>query len=114
MNTADYVSLNVPGLLAHYSNPSPEWRAIVLAWSETQLAVFEKHGLIKKDAAVLRQPLEERVVKFSDYTPSGQAFVQTGAVDKWLAACDKRGSVSAYKDSASLEKRVLKFLKGAR
>jgi len=112
MRTADYVSLNVPRLLARYSNPTPEWRAKVLAWSKTQLAVFQKHDLIKNDAAVLREPLEKRVVKFSDYTPSGQAFVRTGAVDKWLAACDKRGSVSAYEDSASLEKRVLKFLKG--
>lgn len=113
MTNTDYISLNVPRLLARYSNPSPEWRAKVLAWSGTQLQLFRKHLLIREEAEALRVPMEEVVVRFSDYTAQGQAFVRTGAVDKWLASCDRKGTLSAFEDPAPLEKRILKFLNSA-
>lgn len=113
MSNLDFKDLNVPGLLGRYSNPSSQWRATVLALARTQLELFQKHGLIKKDAAALRVPLENAVVMFSDYTPQGQAFLRSGAVDKWLASCDRKGTLSAYEDPAPLERRILKFLGNA-
>lgn len=109
MSNVDYISLNVPGLLTHFSNPSPDWRAKVLALATTQLEIFKKHRLIRDDAEALGMSIEQVVVRFSDYTPAGQAFVSSGAVDKWLAACDRKGSVEAYKDHRLLERRVRKF-----
>lgn len=110
MSDLDYISLNVPGLLARYVNPSPDWRAKVVALSKTQLDLFRKHNLIRHDADALRAGVEQAVVRFSDYTPEGQAFVRTGAVDKWLAACDRKGSLQAYEDPMPLERRICAFL----
>ena len=110
MNDLDYVSLNVPRLLAHFVNPTPDWHAKVVALASTQLRLFQKHSLIRHDAEALRMPIEKAVVRFSDYTPEGQAFVQSGAVEKWLTACDRKGSVEAYEDPALLEKRIRAFL----
>ena len=112
MSDLDYISLNVPGLLARYVNPSPDWRAKVMAFSKTQLDLFRKHKLIREDAEALHTPVEQVVVRFSDYTPEGQAFVRSGAVDKWLAACDRKGSLQAYEDSAPLERRIREFFDG--
>lgn len=112
MSDLDYISLNVPGLLARFVNPSPDWRAKVVALSTTQLGVFQKYGLIRHDAEALRMPIEKAVVRFSDYTPEGQALVRSGAVEKWLKACDRKGSVEAYADPALLERRVRAFIDG--
>lgn len=110
MNGNDYISLNVPGLLTRFSNPTPEWRAKVLAFAATQLSTFEEHGLISAGAEALRVPIENAVVRFSDYTALGQQFVKTGAVDKWLASCDRKGEMSAYSDPVPLAKRIKAFL----
>ena len=111
MSSDDFIFLNVPALLARYSEPSPEWRAKVLALAQTQIELFKKHGLIKEHASALRAPLDKAIMMFSDYTPPGQAVIRSGAVDKWLASCDRKGSLSAYEDPAPLEKRILKFLR---
>ena len=110
MNDLDYVSLNVPRLLSHFVNPTPDWHAKVVALATTQLSLFQKHGLIRHDSEALGMPIEKAVVRFSDYTPEGQAFVRSGAVDKWLTACDRKGSVEAYEDPALLERRIRAFL----
>jgi hypothetical protein len=108
----DYISLNVPRLLSHFVNPTPDWHAKVVALATTQLRLFHKHSLIRHDAEALRLPIEKAVVRFSDYTPEGQAFVRSGAVEKWLTACDRKGSVEAYEDPALLERRIRAFLDG--
>jgi len=110
MTTDDFVDLNVPGLLLRYSNPSDHWHEIVLAFAATRLHVFQKYDLISQDASALRGPIEEAVVRFSDYTPLGQKFVMSGAVDKWLASCDRKRNKDAYRDPGPLERRVQRFL----
>jgi hypothetical protein len=47
MQKKDYISLNVPRLLAHFSNPASDWRATILAAARTQIDVLHDHGMIK-------------------------------------------------------------------
>jgi hypothetical protein len=110
----DYISLNVPGLLAHFSNPAPDWRAKILAAARTQIDVLQAHEMIRSDAAALVVPVEEAVIRFSDYTPLGQAFVLSGELERWLRGCDRAGRLAAYEDRGRLERRVQKFLAATR
>jgi hypothetical protein len=113
-NDQDFIYLNVPGLLHRYGSQSSDWRSVILAHTKTQLTAFVRNGLIKDSAQALRVPHEDAVVRFSDFTPEGQAFLKTGAVDKWLAACDRKKVLAAYEDIAALEKRLEKFRRGFR
>src|SRR5688500_10205355 len=106
----DFIDLNVPGLMQRYSNPSNSWNAVVRSFATTQLHVFRKFCLIKETASALSVVVDQAVVRFSDYTPLGQAFVKSGAVDKWLASCDRKQTLAAYQDSAPLERRISKFI----
>lgn len=106
----DYISLNVPGLLGRYVNPSETWHSTVQAFAETQLRLFRQYGLINESAPALAVPVSEAVVRFSDYTSNGKAFVRTGAVDKWLASCDRKRDISSYSDTKPLERRIKAFL----
>jgi hypothetical protein len=110
VNVPDYISFNVPGILTRYANPTNAWERKVLALTDTQLRLLKKHKLIRECAPALNAPLNEVVIRFSDYTAEGQDFVRSGAIDKWMASCDKKGSLDAYADPGPLEKRILKFL----
>ncbi len=112
MRKEDYISLNVPRLLAHYSNPPPEWRATILAAARTQIEVLRAHSMIRSDAPALSEPVEDAVIRFADYTPLGQSFVLSGELERWLRGCDRAARLAAYEDRVRLEKRVLKFLAG--
>jgi len=105
----DFIYLNVPGLLYRYGSNSPQSRAVVLAFAKTELAVFIENGLLERSAPAINVPVEEAVVRYSDFTAEGQAFVMSGAVERWLGACDKKNTLAAYEDKASLEKRLAKF-----
>jgi hypothetical protein len=107
----DYISLNVPGLLQRYANPTEQWRQKIIALTGTQLEMLKKYALIQSGASALRVPLDQVVIRFSDYTELGQEFVLTGAIDKWMAACDRKNTLAAYEDTAALEKRIVSFLK---
>ena len=107
----DYISLNVPGLLTRFANPSDEWRQKVLALTRTQLELLKEYALIQSDASALHVPTDQAVIRFSDYTKLGQEFVLTGAIDKWMAACDRKNSQAAYEEKGPLEKRIVSFLK---
>lgn len=111
MTSNDFKYLNVPLLLNRYSNPPEDWRETVLALARTQLAVFKKYEMIASDATIFSTPIENVVVMFSDFTDVGREFVMTGAVDKWLASCDRKKDLAAYQDPAPLEKRLHGFLK---
>ena len=111
MTRPDYISLNVPGLLQRYANPTEQWRQKILALTGTQLEMLKKYALIQSSASALRVPLDQVVIRFSDYTELGQEFVLTGAIDKWMAACDRKNTLAAYEDTAALEKRIVSFLK---
>ena len=106
----DFIALNVPGLLSRYENPTDTWQATVLAFTKTQLDLFKAYGLIKDSAQALSAPLDKVVIRFSDYTEKGQAFVKTGAVDKWLASCDRKQILATYQDPKPLEMKIRKFL----
>ena len=110
MTPMDFIYLNVPGLLRRYTNPSPNWHDIVCAHSNTQLRIFQQNSLINPNADALKVPINEAVVRFSDLTAVGQAFVKSGAIERWLSACDRKQSVDAYRDGASLQRRFDKFL----
>jgi len=106
----DYISLNVPGLLGAFANPSPQWRDKILALTGTELELLQKYALIKSSAPALQVALDQVVIRFSDYTQLGQEFVLSGAIDTWLKACDRKQTLAAYADRAPLEKRIVKFL----
>lgn len=106
----DFIALNVPRLLARYSNPSSDWRPTVLALARTQIDVMRANEMISPNAAALSEPVENAVLMFSDLTPLGQEFLMTGETDRWLAACDRAGNLAAYEDHRRLEKRVRRFL----
>lgn len=110
--TSDFVYLNVPGLLARYENPSPDWADKVRALARTQISFFAENGLIYPTAAALADTVENAVLMFSDFTPEGQAFVKSQAVERWLSTCDRKGTVDAYKDPSVLTSRLLRFRKG--
>ena len=97
--------------MQHYANPSRDWRKIILALTSTQLELLRKHHLINDGAQAFQVPLDQVVIRFSDYTKLGQEFLMTGAIDKWMASCDRKGTLAAYEDKAPLEKRIVEFLK---
>lgn len=84
---------------------------LTLATAATRLELLQKYALIHSSAPALQVPLDQVVIRYSDYTELGQEFVLSGAIDKWLASCDRKQTLAAYADRAPLEKRILKFLK---
>ena len=111
MKRQDYVALNVPGLLQRYANPTEAWQKKILALARTQLDLLKKYEFINSGATAFHVPVEQLMIRFSDYTKLGQEFVLTGAIDKWMASCDRKGNLEAYENKAPLEKRILAFLK---
>ncbi|WP_150131443.1 hypothetical protein [Caulobacter mirabilis] len=107
----DFIYLNVPGLLSRYENPTEEWVEKVYSLAQTQISFFVENGLISPSAAVLTSPIETAVLMFSDFSPEGQAFLKSQAVERWLSACDKKGTIDAYRDSSGLTSRLAKFRK---
>jgi hypothetical protein len=105
----DFIYLNVPGLLNRYTNPSPMWKEKVIALAETQIRFFQRNGLIRPDSKALNTDVKEVVLRFSEMTSEGQAFIMSQSVERWMASCDKKGTVAAYKDEAGLEKRLMQF-----
>ena len=109
--TNDFIYLNVPALLDHYANPSQLWREKVNALASTEISFFVKEGLIRETARALIGSVQDAVIRFSDFTEEGQDFVKSQAVERWLGACDRKGTVEAYRDPSGLERRLEKFRK---
>ncbi len=119
MSNKDFIFLNVPGLLSRYGaasdgNPDEYHRNLILAYTGTQLKFFQKEGLLLKNLEAVELPVNEVVLKFSNFTEEGQKFIMSGATDKWLQSCDKKGDLAAYQDSSGLHKRLAKFRATAR
>lgn len=112
MTDPDFKVLNVPGLLARYSNPTPDWPEIVRTSAKTRLEFFAKEGLVRPDAKALHVCVDDAVLMWSDLEPEGKSFLRTGAVDNWLGSCDRKGTVEAYRDAGGLAKRLKKFRSG--
>lgn len=107
----DFIYLDVAGSLSHYLNPTLDWRRRVLAYAATEISFFSQHGLINESAAALRVPAEKAVIRFSDFTPEGQDFIMSQAVERWLGSCDRKGTIEAYQDPSGLVQRLNKFRK---
>lgn len=109
MTDPDFKVLNAPGLLTRYLNPASNWSEIVRAFVGTQLDFFAKEGLVRLDAKALHVCVDDAVLMWSDLEPEGKLFFRTGAVDNWLASCDRKGTVEAYRDASGLVKRLKKL-----
>jgi hypothetical protein len=107
----DFVYLNVAGLLGRYSNPAADWHSIVRALAWTQLEFFRCEGLLKQDPGTTLEHIDTLTLNFDAFTDEGKAFLKSGAVDRWLEACDRRGTVYAYRNPDGLKKRLEKFRK---
>ena len=107
--TQDFIFLNVKSLIDHYSNPSAQWADKVRALAGTQLSFFQEQGLLRQGFSPVDTPIDDVILRASNFTEEGLEFIKTGATDKWLAACDKVGSIEAYKDASGLIKRLKAF-----
>ena len=114
MTINDFIFLNVPGLLSRYGvsddgYPDGGRRALIFTYTNTQIEFFRNEGLLLPNSEVMTVPIEEAVVKYSDFTDEGQKFIMTSATDKWLSSCDKKGDLASYQDPSGLIKRLNKF-----
>ena len=106
---SDFVYLNVPALLSRYENPSPDWEDKVRSLARTQISFFYENQLVSSGSKALSVPIDLAILKFSDFTAEGAAFVRSQAVERWLTACDRKGTVDAYKDGSGLIRRLARF-----
>lgn len=74
---------------------------------------YQNHGLLKAPAVEELGDTDKVVLRFSDFTPEGQAFVMSQAPDRWLASFDRPGSKKSPDDVRYLEKQLDK-LRGSR
>jgi hypothetical protein len=111
----DYVALNVPGLLSRTVKvqdpvdsskwlPDPTWHEHTKELMAALLFFYRKNKLLKESQNL--PPTEQVVLKFSDFTELGQAFLQSGAEDRWLRSFDRPGNRKARSDVRYLEKQL--------
>jgi len=74
---------------------------------------YQNHGLLKTPAVRALGDTDTVVLRFSDFTPEGQAFVMSQAPDRWLSSFDRPGSKKNPDDVRYLEKQLDK-LRGSR
>lgn len=108
MMKPDFVYLDVPGLQQRFGH-DPGWRRTISQCTTTQVEFFKSHELLRKDAAAWSVTVENAIIRFSDFTPEGQGFIMSQAVEKWLASCDRKKDPAAYSDPSGLERRLKKF-----
>lgn len=108
MTKADFIYLDVQGLQQRFGH-DPSWHQSISRWTTTQVEFFKSHKLLRKGAAAWTASAESAVIRFFDFTPEGQDFIMSQAVEKWLASCDRRKDPAAYSDSSGLERRLKKF-----
>jgi hypothetical protein len=118
MGASDFILYNVPAMLARQvqrRDPSdPDQWIRDEAWYEqvrrNYYALFSflnANGLVTQPIACSAERLDSVVLRFSDLTPLGQAFVRSRAVDKWLTAAEKsQGAPDTKPLSKSLAKLV--------
>jgi hypothetical protein len=106
----DFVYLDVAGLASHYSNPTESWPEIVRSLAQTELTFFLTNALLKPEFEAPKN-VAELVIRYSDFNDEGRAFVMSQAIERWLASCDRKGTVDAYRDPRGLNSRLAKFRK---
>ena len=118
--TADYVIYNMPTMLGRsVTCPDPndqnKWIRDERWYDSVRLQYFALFKFFQ-DQELLRAPFVAKlsdtdsvVLRFSDLTPEGQAFVKSGADDRWLASFDRPGSKKQRDDVSYLEKQLQKM-----
>lgn len=107
----DFSYVDVPAMLNHYSNPSENWRRIVLDSYRAEVTFYKSNNLIRKTARAWNMPIEETVINFSEFTDEGQKFIMSLAVEKWRQAQDRGRlkNTSIDSDGSGLDLRLKKF-----
>lgn len=70
---------------------------------------FQDHSLLTKRVVESRKDVDLVVLRFSDFTVEGKAFVMSKAPHKWLGSFDRPGSKKKLSDVSSLEKHLSKL-----
>lgn len=118
MSQVDYTVIDMPtklGRLVQKQDPfDPEvWIRDEDWYDQTRkiygalVNFFADNGLIAKKMSI--DPIDVVVIKLSDLTDKGQALVQSGADDRWLASFDRVGSTKSPSDTTSLKKALSKI-----
>src|ERR1041385_6908228 len=80
------------------------WYDSVLRKSFVLFKFFQDNGLLKRIVVDQLSDTEKVVLRFSDFTPDGQALIMSQAPDKWDASFDRPGSKKNYEDVSYLVK----------
>jgi hypothetical protein len=124
MAADDYNMYNMPALLStSVTCPDPKdpnkwirdesWYVSIRQMYFALFKFFQDHGLSNALAVRELADTDKVVLKFSDFTPEGQAFVKSGADDRWLASFDRPGSKKSWDDVRYLEKQLAKLREGS-
>ena len=114
----DYKVIDMPSMMARLATtPAPHnaekwvrddsWYSQIRDIYSNLLDFFDRNNLVKNN--IDRRCIDNVVVMFSDLTEEGQALVESGADDRWLASFDRPGSAKLPTDVSSLEKALRKI-----
>ena len=116
--TQDYKVIDMPSMMARVvttrsSFNNDEWAADI-NWYRQIKEIYRNLLQFLKENDLLRinlsdNPIEDVVIRFSDLTKEGQAFVRSGADEKWLASFDRHGSKKPPTDVSSLRRALSKI-----
>ena len=70
---------------------------------------YQDHRLLKVPVVRELGDTDRVLLRFSDFTREGQAFVMSQAPDRWLASFDRPGSKKAFDDVRYLEKQLARL-----
>lgn len=116
MSGADYKVMDMPthlGRRALKQDPfdpdkwirDGEWYQMTKEINRSLYKFFQDNHLIER--GLWDNPIEEVVLKLSDFNQLGKNLIRSGAVDKWLGSFDRPGSKKAFSDVRYLEKALL-------
>ena len=120
MTTKDFNVYNMPGILAREvqrQDPADasKWIRDEQWYSSTRETFYNLFRFFQERQLVVRQLVESPddvdkvVLKFSELTPRGQAFVKSRADERWLMSFDRPGSKKVPSDWTYLDKQLQKI-----
>lgn len=125
MNREDFTYLNVEALVygaLRVIPPTDRHAKSTLAYCTTEIKFFKDAKLLMPEASAWKTPVEQIIIRLHDLTEEGQDFIMSGAVHKWLGACDNKSNrmftekaatdeqrLEVYRDPTGLYKRLEKF-----
>jgi hypothetical protein len=116
----DYIVYNMPAMLGRaVTCPDPSdpnkwirdesWYNSVRRTFFALFKFFQAHGLLKSAVVSDIATTDQVILRLSDFTSEGQAFLKTGADDRWLASFDRPGSKKQRDNVSYLEKQLQKM-----